>query len=351
MGASYAKIALPEVKAHENYTAIITGGHIGLGYEVAKYLTHLGARVIITTDSHVKGRAAVLRIKADLMEMAVGSVEGGEKNGVAENTSLISRLVEEPKIEYMILEHRHLQSVVDFAEAFKAKDYPLHLLMCNTAIVEQPYEVTENSFESHFQVNYLSHFLLTLHLLPLLRKESDARIINVTSAAHNDGELNMKNMQGRGGYDKSKFYANSTLYQVMFMFSLMRRLVGSKVSVFSVHGGSAEEEIKKNEEQLGAWSTTYNVSRSIGSVLATLNSAISTCLAIALTPALRELKGSYFVNGLPVATSNKSRKPKSQEVLWSYSLDCVKSHIDDDLASSVKLDEDVLKEILGIGTD
>lgn len=64
------------------------------------------------------------------------------------------------------------------------------------------------------QVNYLSHFLLTLHLLPILRKAPDARIINVTSSAHNNGELNVKNMQGKASYDKAKFYANSTLYQV-----------------------------------------------------------------------------------------------------------------------------------------
>ena len=44
-----------------------------------------------------------------------------------------------------------------------------------------------------------------------------------------------------------------------------------------------------------------------GSVLATLNSAITICLSIALTPAMKEMRGSYFVNGLPVATSNKVR--------------------------------------------
>lgn len=85
---------------------------------------------------------ALLRIKADLMEMAeAGSGEGGE-NGVNDVSSLGSRLErEEPKVEYMILEHRHLESVVEFAQNFAAKDYPLHLLMCNTAIVEQPYGV------------------------------------------------------------------------------------------------------------------------------------------------------------------------------------------------------------------
>ena len=73
------------------------------------------------------------------------------------------------------------------------------------------YNVT---LSSYLQFNYLSHFLLTLHLIPLMKKLPDARIINVTSAAHNNGEFNIKNVQGFSNYDKAKFFANSQLYQV-----------------------------------------------------------------------------------------------------------------------------------------
>lgn len=51
-----------------------------------------------------------------------------------------------------------------------------------------PYEKCEDGYEAHWTINYLSHFLLTELLLPVLKKtgskEENARIINVSSCAH-----------------------------------------------------------------------------------------------------------------------------------------------------------------------
>ncbi len=53
----------------------------------------------------------------------------------------------------------------------------------------EPCGFTEDGYEVHFQVNYLSHFLLTQLLLPKLkttaaRKSTNCRIINVSSLGH-----------------------------------------------------------------------------------------------------------------------------------------------------------------------
>lgn len=51
-----------------------------------------------------------------------------------------------------------------------------------------PYEKCEDGFEAHWTINYLSHFLLTELLLPILKntgsKNENARIVNVSSCAH-----------------------------------------------------------------------------------------------------------------------------------------------------------------------
>lgn len=56
-----------------------------------------------------------------------------------------------------------------------------------------PYEKCEDGHEAHWTINYLSHFLLTELLLPVLKvtgsEYENARIINVSSCAHEASPL------------------------------------------------------------------------------------------------------------------------------------------------------------------
>lgn len=56
-----------------------------------------------------------------------------------------------------------------------------------------PYEKCDDGHEAHWTINYLSHFLLTELLLPVLKtsgSEDDyVRIVNVSSCAHEASPL------------------------------------------------------------------------------------------------------------------------------------------------------------------
>lgn len=60
---------------------------------------------------------------------------------------------------------------------------------------------TEDGFELHLGLNYLSHFLLTNLLLDVLKRSgrpgSCARIINMSSATHYAGVVDMKDLNRR----------------------------------------------------------------------------------------------------------------------------------------------------------
>ena len=75
-----------------------------------------------------------------------------------------------------------------------------------------------SSLVSILQVNHLSHFLLTLELLPSLTETAsstgDGRIVFVSSSAHKQGSLNPDNMNGEQGCGRQSFYGNSKLYNV-----------------------------------------------------------------------------------------------------------------------------------------
>ena len=62
------------------------------------------------------------------------------------------------------------------------------------AVMFSTYKNIESGYEEQWMVNYLSHFLLTSLLLPLLKAggypEECSRIVNVTSCAHDLGTIN-----------------------------------------------------------------------------------------------------------------------------------------------------------------
>lgn len=83
-----------------------------------------------------------------------------------------------------LVDFTRLQSIGEFCNRLIRKSYPIDILINATEISGHPAELTEDRVEITFQINYLSHFLLTVKLLPLLKRSRDSRIINITSASH-----------------------------------------------------------------------------------------------------------------------------------------------------------------------
>ena len=79
--------------------------------------------------------------------------------------------------------------------------------------------MTEDGYEAQFQVNHLSHFLLTLELLPIILDTAsecgDCRIVIVSSRLHSSGVFAPGNMNAEQEYIRNKFYSNSKLYNVI----------------------------------------------------------------------------------------------------------------------------------------
>ena len=80
--------------------------------------------------------------------------------------------------------------------------------------------MTEDGYEAQFQVNHLSHFLLTLELLPIMldtaSNTGDCRIVFVSSRLHMTGSFTPGNMNAEEDYSRTKFYGNSKLYNVSY---------------------------------------------------------------------------------------------------------------------------------------
>ncbi|MCJ1380986.1 hypothetical protein MMC17_004095 [Xylographa soralifera] len=83
-----------------------------------------------------------------------------------------------------------LTSVVTAATHFLAHETALHGLVNNAGIMATPFAMTKDGHEAQWQTNYLAHWVLTDHLLPLLQQTAttlppgSVRIVNVSSSGH-----------------------------------------------------------------------------------------------------------------------------------------------------------------------
>ena len=96
----------------------------------------------------------------------------------------------EAKIEIIQMDHLNFASVKEAAESIVSKTQELHGLVNNAGIMATPFEFSNDGFETQWQTNYLSHWLFTAKLVPLLQKTSQGqapgsvRIVNLSSEGH-----------------------------------------------------------------------------------------------------------------------------------------------------------------------
>ncbi len=76
--------------------------------------------------------------------------------------------------------------------------------------------VTTDGFEYHFQVNYLSHYLLTRNLLDKQARGSTCRIVNVTSKLYESAQLDWNDLNFEKDFVPTKGYQRSKLCNILF---------------------------------------------------------------------------------------------------------------------------------------
>ncbi len=201
---------------------IVTGSSSGIGFEAARALAAKNAEVILAVRNSEKGAAALAKIKS-------------------EN--------ETAQVVVMHLDLANLDSVRQFADAFKSKYQRLDLLINNAGVMIPPYSKTSDGFELQFGTNHLGHFALTLQLLDLLNKTEGSRVVNVSSAAHKYGNLDFQDLNWeKRSYKAWRAYGDSKIANLYFTFELQRKLqqAGSRVLVTAAHPGWTATDLQRH---------------------------------------------------------------------------------------------------------
>jgi len=274
---------------------VITGASDGIGVPTAKNIAKAGAHTILAVRNLEKGQ----KVADDII------AETGNKN-----------------VEVMKLDLSSFESVRGFAEAFRQKSIPLHLLINNAGIFVMKVNRTVDGFEDSFQVNHLSHFLLTNLLLDIIKASAPARIINVSSDAHYSAkEIEWDNMSGEKNSNKSMmhWYEVSKLYNVLFTLELQRRLKeqGVDIIVHSLHPGTMiATNIIATTPLLVQWGT--KLAGWLG-ITKSVEQGSWTTLTAALAPEYGVEGALYLRDSLPVEPSKLSQDKEVAKKLWEVS--------------------------------
>lgn len=200
----------------------------GLGFEDALALARAGAEVILAGRNPTKGAASVARIR----EAAPGAA-----------------------VRFEALDLASLQSVADFAERLRSEQGGLNLLINNAGVMVPPVrQETADGFELQLGTNYLGHFALTAHLLPLLRQATDARVVTLSSVAARGGRLDFEDINAERAYRPMQSYGQSKLACLMFALEFQRRSEAGGWGVVAIasHPGVARTDLLHNAP--GRWS-------------------------------------------------------------------------------------------------
>ncbi|XP_066152917.1 retinol dehydrogenase 13-like isoform X2 [Euwallacea fornicatus] len=143
-----------------------------------------------------------------------------------------------------------LKSVKNCAKIIMDQENKIDLLINNAGVMTCPESRTEDRFEMQFGTNHLGHFLFTLLLLPKIAQSPSARIVNVSSRAHERGTIDFNDLNWNNKpYSALKAYAQSKLANILFTMELARQLAEANmnhITVYSLHPGVIKTELGRH---------------------------------------------------------------------------------------------------------
>jgi retinol dehydrogenase 12 len=167
---------------------LITGGTAGVGKATATELVSKGFSVVL---------AARNAAKADAVKAEIKATTGGE-------------------VDVILADLTSLKTVRQLAQTFAGRYPRLDVLINNAGVFLPTRQLTVDGFEASFQVNYLSHFLLTRLLLDHLQNSEQGRIINLSSSVHSVGKFDPENIQSERNFSVMSAYSGSKLFMLLF---------------------------------------------------------------------------------------------------------------------------------------
>jgi len=226
MKVNWTTANIPDLKGK---TILVTEGTNSIGYEAVKAFSCKGATTILACRDLKIGERAQKEILAQYPDA---------------------------KIELMALDLSDLKSVNQFAEAFKAKYQTLDVLFNNAGNVTVSFTKSKDG-HSNSSLNHLAHFTLTGHMLGLLAKTPNSRIVTISEGEHKLAEKDFGKMmtEGNNGSSPKHIHGRSKWANMLFTYELQKRFEKEGLNCIAVaaHPGITNKNLERRLENKMSW--------------------------------------------------------------------------------------------------
>ncbi|RDA89147.1 hypothetical protein CP532_2302 [Ophiocordyceps camponoti-leonardi (nom. inval.)] len=300
-------------------TAIVTGGALGIGYEVSRALAHAGCKVIMLNRSEDQGQSAIDAIRKESKDADVDWRECDMAN-LKQVKSVFSSLRESlTRLDYLVL---------------------------SAGINANQYEVDSDGIERIFAVNYLGQYYVTNQLWPVLRKTASMsgtpspRIVLVSSELHRacPSDIKFKSLDDINNADLNPavLYGRTKLAQILFAkYGLIDKVIkpsNESIYVLSVHPGTVKTTIQEQWKEAYPGITGQLLTFTMNMVGRDAEQGAYSTLWALTAPEIEEKKqnGAYFTD--PEQLGKESSQACDEQLgndLWELSQKLIKEKLGD----------------------
>jgi NAD(P)-dependent dehydrogenase (short-subunit alcohol dehydrogenase family) len=282
--------------------AIVTGASSGIGQETARALSSAGADVTLAVRNLEAGHAAAA---------AIVDSAGNRKVSVVE------------------LDLADRRSVRAFVDEWRG---PLHILVNNAGIMAIPEQRTAEGWEMQFATNHLGHFGLTTGLHDSLAAAGDARVVNVSSVGHINGDVIFDDPNfERHPYDAWAAYSQSKTANILFAVELAKRWKAEGITANALNPGRiASTGLASHVDTTAVLPQSFDPAGTTGVSIKDIPQGAATSTLLAASPLVNGVTGKYFEDcqeaerfnpGIRRGVADYALDPYKASLLWQLSID------------------------------
>jgi len=268
---------------------LITGATDGIGKVTATALARKGHTVVLAARNGAKAATVASEIVAST----------GNRD-----------------VDHLTADLRSLAQLHRLGETFLARYPRLDVLINNAGVIMPQRVLTEDGYETTFQVNYLAQFHLTQLLRGALENSPQGRVINLSSSVYRAGKFDPDNLQSERRFSTIGAYAASKLCVLLFTIELAQRLAPTLVTANAVHPG-----IVRTPMMRGAQGVFRAVSYAALPFSRSPDKGAGTSVFLADSPDAAQVSGQYFANARPKKVKTAHNTRENRDYLWHLSMD------------------------------